>query len=389
MDKIRLLYITYNENILESGILHGQVRRMLEYMAKRQDVEYIRLVSFISPRLWWQRRKGYERLVRQMADAGIDFRVQWMFAAQKWLWFAIPLIVGFCLPMTAIHLMKERFDVVHTRGYAAGLLGFISTRIVKVKFVFDPRGPYPEEMVGNRLWSKTGLTYRIWKAIEHLLICRGDAVVGVTPTFQEEFVRRGAKNTIFVPNRCDIDRFTPAANVDMTLLFTGEMDSEWYNPRQIAKHFLRLKEIVPKLKLKLITRISPDFVRRELNLAGVSEDDWTLEASLPEEMPKRMASAGLGLIFAIRWPVKFAEYLAAGVPLVMVQGEKHLTELVIKQHLGIVVDEDNPSSYQAVTELIQHRSEYADRCIRYARSNLDLTQTAAQYVELYQQLTDV
>ncbi|MDP8228472.1 MAG: glycosyltransferase [Candidatus Electryoneaceae bacterium] len=392
MAKTRLLYITYNENILESGILHGQVRRMLEYMAKRRDVEYIRLVSFISPRLWWRRRNGYEQLARQMADAGIDFRVQWMLAAQKWLWFAIPIIVGFCLPMVVLHLLKGRFDVVHTRGYGAGLLGSIATRDTGEKFIFDTRGEFPEEMALNGLWHESGLTYRLWKILERWMVHSADVVVGVTPVFRDRYLAQGAEHALFVPNRGDVIRFSKARKSPPAdrpiLLFTGEMDSVWNSPQRVGRCYHAFKQFIPNLRLKIITHKDTSFVRREFATCEVNEEDYTVESSPPEEMPEKIAGSTFGLVLAIRstgnWPVKFVEYLASGIPVIVDRNVgKHITKPVENERLGMVINVDDLSNGHEVLALFQAQEQYADRCINYARMNLDLSQTAAQYAGLY------
>jgi len=398
--KIRLLYVTYNENVLESGILFSQVRKMLAEVVSRGEVEYVRLLSFISPRLWLRCRRGYSHLKVELRDKGIDFRVRLMPAAQTWPWPAVPVMVVFCLPSVIMNLISGGYNMIHARGYGAGLLGRIAARITGRRMVFDPRGPFPEEMIVNGIWNEGCISYKLWKRVESILIRRSQAVVGVTAYMCKLHLQRGAERTIFVPNRADSEMFSAPVNPDSKgrppiLLFTGEMDTAWYRPGLIADHFLRIKEVVPEIKLKLVARRGIENIEREFAAAGVEDDDWQIESVQPDKVPDCIAGSDFGLILGIapkfpgpqNWPVKLAEYLLMGVPLVVERtAGEHLTGLVRRWRLGMVVDKGDPASYQPAAEILRHRTEYAIRCQKFARLKLDLSHTARQYTRLYRQL---
>lgn len=409
---IRLLYITYNENVLDSGILRSQVRDMLVGMRKLPGVEYVRLLSFISPRLWLRRRRGYRRLVGELKERGIDFRFRLMPAAQAWRWGGIPLFIAFNLPVLLSHLIRGRINIIHARSYAAGLLALCGSKLTCIRFVFDPRGMFPEEMVLNNVWREGGQTFRIWKALEKKIIRDCQAVVALTPRLKRYYLERGAVKAIFAPSRLNVEPFNAAArkvaDYQKNMLFIGEMDAVWNSPQRVAMHYKRLRMIIPELKLKLITRKDHRIIEQILDKEGLERGCWTLEASQPEEMPDRMAGSGIGLAMAFQpvgrtflsayssadgqnpsgnWPMKYAEYLAAGVP-VAVEREigEHITRAVERWKLGVVLDENDPNSYSGVVEVIRNRSEYTGRCTRYARMKLSISHTATQYARLYRQL---
>jgi len=397
---VRLLYITYNENVLDSGILYNQVRGMLHKMTRRSDVEYVRLLSFISPRLYLRRRSGYKHLKGELRDKGIDFKVRLMPAATRWHWSAIPLMILACLPSLLMNLLTGRINMLHARSYGAGLLAFIASRVTGVRMIFDPRGPFPEEMVVNGIWDKKGTTYRLWKWLEINLIIRSNAVIAVSPLMKKQHKDRGAAKVLFVPNRADNSLFCVRENpprrndIAPVLLFTGEMDAVWNMPERVAGHFLCLKDVIPDLKLKLVTRRDPEFVQRGLEVAGVDNDDWLLEAAEPGEMPELIANSDFGLILGLTryrtgplWPVKLAEYLLMGVPLVVEHtADVQITRFVKRWNLGMVVNKDDPESYDRSLEILEHRREFSERCVKYAELKLDLTHTAHQYARLYRQL---
>ena len=126
----------------------------------------------------------------------------------------------------------------------------------------------------------------------------------------------------------------------------------------------------------------------------IVRDDWSLEASKPEEIPSRIAGTGAGLVVAMPaaggwsvWPIKFGEYLAAGIPVVVEKGVgEHITNAVTRWKLGMVIEACNPESYRGISEVFEHREAYSERCIAYARKKLTISHSTAQYARLYRQL---
>ena len=394
--KIRLLYVTYNENVLESGILFSQVRKMLAEVVSRGEVEYVRLLSFISPRLWLRCRRGYSHLKVELRDKGIDFRVRLMPAAQTWRWPAVPLLVVFCLPIILLHLITGNFGVIHSRGYGAGLLGLLASALTGAKFVFDPRGPFPEEMVLNGKWLASDTTFRFWKAVEKRLVSDSDAIIAVAPRFRKDFLALAARKAVYVPSRVDIEPFISAASkipvFQNSLLFIS--DTAWYSIERIAKHFKSMKYFIPDLKLRLITRLDLSQIERVLDDSGIKRSDWLVKAATRDEIPELIAGSGFGLALGVYpsgnwqvWPIKFLEYLAAGVPvLVERQIGEHITHIVKRWKLGAVLDDDDPGCYRMAAAILGNRAEYSSRCIDYARKKLPISHCAAQYTRLYRQL---
>ena len=111
-------------------------------------------------------------------------------------------------------------------------------------------------------------------------------------------------------------------------------------------------------------------------------------------MASRIAGADLALLPSAYtfsqlsvWPVKFAEYLGAGIPLIVERevGED-LSNQVEKWKLGCVVDQNSSESYAKAANLISDCDTYKKNCINYARKRMDLRKTADQYFRLYKQV---
>ena len=399
---VKLLYLTYQENILRSGILYTQVIRMLECMRENAPKAEITLLSFLSPQLMWRERKGLSTLRARLTESNIGLITLPMLIPSFWRWFPQLLIPLWIIPVTLVGLYIGA-TTIHARGYCAGFIGCIAAKLVRCGIIFDPRGPFPDEMVMNQTWSRDGATYRVWKKIETWLIRKSDAVIGVTPEFRDEYRQRVARHSYFVPNRADTRRFTAAVesyrSTDQfvkrlntcTLLFIGEMHAVWNDPELVIHHYKALNNLNLQAKLRLITRASSDSIQPILLTNGVDLGSVEHLSGNPEDMPYLMQGSSLGLIFRAvdvhsSWPVKIAEYLSAGIPIVVDKSMRGLpVDIITRYKLGFVADTENLQTYQIAADIMENWAHWSQRCIDYARRRLDIASTSRQYLRIYRQ----
>jgi len=122
----------------------------------------------------------------------------------------------------------------------------------------------------------------------------------------------------------------------------------------------------------------------------IPDEDYELAAVAPREAQEYLRKVSFGLAVVNKaniWPVKFAEYLAAGLPIVLtIQAGKHLIDIVEKKKLGVCVDLNRAESYAGIVEVLSNLEVYSERCRAYAEHRLGIISTARQHVRLYKQL---
>ena len=384
----------YNENLIHSGILRSQVIKLLERLSGRPEIEKICLLSFVNPNSLLKSRHNWKALEADLRLKGIKLKLSPMFFPIRWNYFTILLATLHCLPILFITSITGRYNVIHTRSYVAGFLGFLLKRITSKIHIFDPRGPMPEEMAQSGIWPKGSITFKFWKKTETIIIEQCSAVIAVTLGYKKQFIERDAKKSVFIPNRGDVGFFAKKSNsVSLSstprFLFIG---SAWNSLELIASRYLMLKGKIPNLQLQIITHADLNSVKQGLIKAGVNDIDWNLDSSTPEDIPVRIAGSSFGyLITSLQqsegvWPVKMAEYLACGIPLVVEEAVgSHLTRLVRKHRLGIVISDNDDSFLQEAVEIVDNMPEYRYRCQTYAERHLDISRSADQYLRLYKQ----
>ena len=402
-NQTKLLYLTYHENVLGSGILYTQVILMLKRLRDINPHITIVLLSFMSPQSIWRHRRKFQYLKSDLESRNIKFITLPMLIPGSWNWMIQVFSILWSLPLLLI-VHNYNINVIHPRGFVAACLARCAKWIMDVKFLFDPRGPVPEEMLMNKVWQSKDATFKIWKRIENHLIENADGMIGVTPEFRDEYKSRGTKRSYFVPNRTDTARFKLVVDgfrktrefkpqdAPCKLIFIGEMHSVWNDPQYVADHYSRLLQLFPDAELNLFTRAEITRLREIFRAKNLDQSKIIHRSCTPQEMPSAMQGASLGLIFlAVNvhsvWSVKIAEYLAAGIPIIMDKSLIGLPKrIILQEKIGVVVDKNDPKDYEIIRDILHNWKEWSDRCLNYSRKRLDIKSTARQFLRIYGQM---
>ena len=89
-----------------------------------------------------------------------------------------------------------------------------------------------------------------------------------------------------------------------------------------------------------------------------------------------------------RISIKFTEYLACGLPVLVSQWAGAAADMVQQHDLGLVYDQASPEALAAwLAHWRQQRQQYLQRAVTFAHDNFAVDIVAARYGELYSQLT--
>jgi glycosyltransferase involved in cell wall biosynthesis len=163
-----------------------------------------------------------------------------------------------------------------------------------------------------------------------------------------------------LPSVCVATAACIVAAIDGSFLVFSQDEATF---RQLAKHYG-----IPGDRLRIKT-VSRDKLHQLLCAADV--------ALLPRAQ---------GAVNDVASPVKYAEYLAAGVPVVTVRGAGPFAAEVEQLHLGDVAETPDPEALAAAAlETLQEPLAIRERC-RRAASTYDLRNIADRYLEVYRRL---
>ncbi len=427
--RMKILYLTFFESVTRNGIYETQVRQVLcEVSSKGRGqitVSHLAilpaavvgrdeiLVPFVND------RHALIAVEREYSRNGVVATIAWLPVVIPKRWkLGLPLL-GLIpiLSLSGLVLLykvaRERPDVIHCRSYPATLLAVLAKLVFKdVKIVFDPRGFWPEEGVVTGQWKAQSLTFRFWKRVEKFLLRRSDKVIALSASFADRItgmVKTADCQVIYAS--AEVGRFAQARELRDSrrkelrfegrdvLVYCGSLPS-WHDPQLIAEIFKVAGQSLHNLRLLVLTGYDRNKLETIFSAAGLRNEDFRIVAAHASDVSSYLAAADYGLVplreitqhaMAVvadtMIGTKVAEYLAAGLPLIVNQQVGGLKSLMERYRIGIFFDRERLT---AMVPGIQHMQEnygaYQRDCEAVAARYLALDQTACAYHDVYEQL---
>jgi glycosyltransferase involved in cell wall biosynthesis len=306
--------------------------------------------------------------------------------------------------------LRRRPTIVHARSYLPGFAAFLASRAAPfMRFIFDCRGLMGDEYVDAGHWSRSSGKYRLVKRAERVLFGRADAVVTLTERLRtwlraERFTPPERPIEV-VPCAVDLDRFDRVAVAEarravreeigagdrFVLVYAGSLAS-WYCEEEMAELYARLRARRPA-RFLCLTRADSRRLEAALARAGVPAGELHLRSIPAADMPRWLAAAD-GALSLIRpvfskiasSPVKLAEYLASGLPVVCNRGIGDVDELMGSPAIVDAGAMSGDELERAAQRLLERAGASAGAARALARERFALSAAIDTYRRLYERL---
>ncbi len=306
--------------------------------------------------------------------------------------------------------------IVHARSYVPGLMALLAAQVVPVRLLFDMRGLFVDEYLleGALKPGSAKLSFARW--LERRLILNADAIIVVSERFRSHLLTRSDLATridparlIVIPNRVDLSRFEVARpgrkatreargwSDSLVFIYVGST-ARWHRLDATVELMAGVLRAAPESRLVVSAYSDTDYVRRLSVEAGLPEDRVEVFSSSVEDIPELLSAADVGLMLVdddvskqVCAPVKFSEYMAAGLPVIAGGGIGDTRDWIEAEGLGLLVDIDDPAgAAQVVLESLSEgglaSADARRRCLDFARRSLDMRETLKQYEAVYREL---
>jgi glycosyltransferase involved in cell wall biosynthesis len=181
----------------------------------------------------------------------------------------------------------------------------------------------------------------------------------------------------------------------LVLVYCGAMQ-RYQMPSHGLRLFKRILASEPNAHYLILTR-ETEAMKKLCLEEQLPEENRTIVALDHREVPRYLAVADAGLLLRDRCPVnrvaspvKFGEYLAAGLPVVISREIGDYSALVSRESLGVVLDELDPTDSQVneVVELLRHCGNRAVACLEQSHY-LDTHQLAEQVCQQFHSILEL
>lgn len=300
----------------------------------------------------------------------------------------------------------RRGAVLHARSHLPAAMALPGTWLGRARLVFDIDGALPDEYVDAGRWRRDDFMYRGVKLLERLLLHSADVTVTHTRP-QAERLAGSARRVLLVRHGIDLKRFAVdraqgerhlarlGLGGRIVFAYVGSADARVYRLADMARFVTAAARAEPRAHLLFVASAGSreEEIRRALRAGDLEDERVTVIVGLPPaDVPPVLAAAHAGLAFrdvptggyAIS-PVKVAEYLASGIPVVSHEGIGDLAEILRTTRTGVVLDERLVDLARGVEELITLREDprLPERCRVAAASYFSLEQTVRGLLDAY------
>lgn len=308
---------------------------------------------------------------------------------------------------------RERIDLFHGRSHVGAAIGALAKRLTGARLIFDIRGFLAEEYVDSGNWLAGGLLFRLTKAAERFLFRAADGFVVLTERAKEALFPHGSggRPVEVIPCCVSEERFFAASQTAretiraelglsgrLVFIYVGALGGS-YLTRETAELLAVAREQFARAYALVLTQSSPREMVEELERLGFSKDDFRVMQTGPEDVPRylRAADVGLALIrpsYARQSasPTKFAEYLAAGLPVIATAGLGDIDAHLEESRAGVLLQGLDHAAYSnalRAAEELRHDPGLAARCQTEVRLRYDLkTVGGERYRRLYEAVLD-
>ncbi|MFA8343488.1 MAG: glycosyltransferase [Rhodothermaceae bacterium] len=302
-------------------------------------------------------------------------------------------------------IKNHKIDIVHTRSLIPSVMALTALMFTtrKVKFIYDNRGVLIEEEIYRGNLKKNGIITVALKLFELKIMRKADAMVVVSKKFKEyiseaytRYIPDIVDKTVAITNGTDISDLPEniiqhKKRDKISVVYSGSAMKWQYLPG-IKKFVAECRKNFKEIEINILTYDYDQFYDLLKGIDGFGEKIilQTLESHQVKEKLMESNFAIMirerNLVNKVATPVKFAEYLSAGLPVFLSSGIGDTEDIINRNKIGVVVDE-NKIQYgiEEMINLLKDENIY-QRCIDTVKKELDLQNSIDKYIDLYSKL---
>ncbi|MFH1508135.1 MAG: radical SAM protein [Candidatus Omnitrophota bacterium] len=395
--KTRVLFVAYHS--VAEPIMESQGFSYMRGLTKKNGIEYS-LLSF-------ETRSSRDKAADIISHTGFPLKWRYSYYHQKPRSLATLFDIFRGIFIMSGMIVRRRVKIIHARGLISGLMAFLPARIFGVKLFFDSRGLLADKYVGGGLLKEGGLTYRLMRWCEEFLLRQADFFTVETRAHAKELAgnwsNNGKKaNMDVIPCCVDLDKFdyskfprNSGQNKGFIIAYLGKIGT-WYLIEEMLDFFKAMLQYNPSASFCFFTQDDPAHLYQLGESKGIARDKIIVKKPLHGEVPELLSGVDAGIFFINPYkrhnssPIKYAEYLACGLPVVINSGIGDTDVITRQEHAGVVLDKFSPDNYKkAARELIglfPEKEALRARCRLAAEKYFSLDDGTNRYNAIYNKL---
>ena len=293
-------------------------------------------------------------------------------------------------------------DVIHTHGEWITFTSIPASKLLRIPLLYEAHGILDEVY---RKGEGLGIGYRAVKTLESICMRSSRHLIVVSEAMKDHFARSYDVLAQVVP--CGVDaglfaydeRTRSAMRRELMLtdkyvvVYSGSLFDPWQQPKEMVGAFKEIEKRAPGCVFLVLTYDDTEAVRGLLVSQGLAPSSMLIRRVAHTDVPAHLMAGDVGLLIRARdivnrvaCPVKFAEYLACGVPVLCTRGIGDISDIVKDHDVGLVIDNEmeDVDWDRACEDLSRLRGAGTkERCLRTARDRFSWESNSAAICAFY------
>ena len=388
---MKVLFIAYQA--VSDPLMESQGFSYMKKIAGKQAVQYS-LLTF---------ETKISLIASEEYIAALELPIKWKYLMYRnkprFLATCLNIILGIFAVFSIAR--KDKIDTVHARGLIPALIAFIPVKLLSIKFFFDTRGLLAEKYVGGGLLSKDGLLYKMMRWGENMLLEKCDFFT--VETHRHAGIIKKSSGHLsnkmeVIPCCVDMEKFNYLSyspynsQSNFSLVYLGKAGT-WYLFDEMLDFFKVVKRYMPQLSFIVYTDNDHAHIRSVAIEKKISEQYFSVIKPDNDKIPALLTQASAGIFFINPYkrynssPVKFGEYLACGLPVIVNAGIGDCDDVIMRERVGVVVNEFSEDCYKSACEQLMELLSEGDilkkRCRETAEKYFSLEMGVRKYKDIY------
>lgn len=381
---MRILFLS--DGTLLNPIVHSQGIPLLEACAlKGDEVHFVSFETSVTKNGAYKLSQKYSPLLKFHS---ILLR-QWKFLPN---WFSM-FAKGIILSWKLVH--REHIQIIHARSLYAGFIGLAvkCLSLHNVALLYDNRGVFIIEEIEKGHWKNNSLKVKFFEFIEKTLLEKSAAIVVVSNKFKEYLLSESSclhiEKLYVINNKTKIKRIAvdiSIKDINIFAVYSGST-AVWQDLDELIKLFKILVD--RNIKIKVFSYQTEAFDR-------ILEENSELARSVrvvklqSENVNLELAKCNFGILLRennlinnVSSPLKFGEYLAAGLPVMVSEGVGDTEEIINNFGVGVVIKNKNYyNAIEQIEKIISHPNIY-NKCLEVAYKEFNIEDSINNYYKIY------
>lgn len=403
-----VLYLSYTG--MTDPLGQSQVLPYLNGLIKTGNYKFV-LVSF-------EKAKNFAQLGDQIREYCSRAGITWhplSYTARPPVWSTFRDVQRM-KKLTEKLAREHSFSLIHCRSYIAALAGQHLKNKFSIPFLFDMRSFWADERVEGGLWSLSNPLYKViykyFKIKEKQFLQQSDHIISLTHNAKKEILSWKFKSPLapisVIPCCVDIEMFDPSTIIEeqrieaynslripvgtTVISYLGSVGT-WYMLNEMLAFVKKYQESNPGTYFMILTHEPESIITEAAASANLDVSFLRIKKIQRREVPAYLSISKFSLFFIkpvfskkASSPVKQAEIMAMGIPVVCNDGIGDTTEIVEKSSAGYVIREFTEIAYDKVINELQAASFDRSEIRKGAVDYFSLFKGISLYESVYTQI---